>query len=77
LTGRRPTRQESVDGFRRQVWCDANGWAVIKKYSMGKIGPGTPISAAEDKGLGQEGKYMLEVGISSTPHVAVFWDLTA
>jgi len=50
---------------------------VIEKYSIRKIGHGTPISAAGDKGLGQEGKYMLEVGISSTRHIAVFWGLTA
>jgi len=72
-----PTRQESVDGFPRQVWCNAKGRAVIEKYSIGKMDHGTPISAEGDKGLGQEGRYMLEVGISSTRHIAGFWGLTA
>jgi len=40
------------------------------------MGHGTPISAGGDEGLGEEGDYMLEVGISSTRHIADFWGLT-
>jgi poly(3-hydroxybutyrate) depolymerase len=40
------------------------------------MGHGTPISADGVEGLGEEGKYMLEVGISSTRHIADFWGLT-
>lgn len=72
-----PTRVENVDGFPRRVWCNAGGRAVIEEYIIGKMGHGTPISAEGDKGLGKEGKYMLEVGISSTRHIARFWGLTA
>ena len=71
-----PTRVEKVDGFPRQVWCDADGRVVIEEYIIGGMGHGTPISAGGDKGLGKEGKYMLEVGISSTRHIADFWGLT-
>ena len=70
------TRVEKVDGFPRQVWCDADGRVVIEEYIIGRMGHGTPISAGGDKGLGEEGKYMLEVGISSTRHIADFWGLT-
>ncbi len=72
-----PTRVELVDGFPRQVWCDAEGRVVIEKYIIGRMGHGTPISAEGDGGLGEEGKYMLEVGISSTRQIAGFWGLTA
>ena len=71
-----PTRVEMVDGFPREVWCDADGRVVIEQYIIGKMGHGTPLSAEGDEGLGKEGKYMLEVGISSTRHIADFWGLT-
>lgn len=71
-----PTRVETVDGFPRRVWCNADGRAVIEEYIIEGMGHGTPISAGGDKGLGEEGKYMLEVGISSTRHIANFWGLT-
>ncbi|KAA0009968.1 PHB depolymerase family esterase [Billgrantia pellis] len=71
-----PTRVEKVDGFPRQVWCNADGREVIEEYIIGGMGHGTPIMAGGDEGLGEEGKYMLEVGISSTRHIAHFWGLT-
>jgi poly(hydroxyalkanoate) depolymerase family esterase len=71
-----PTRVEKVDGFPRQVWCNTAGRAVIEEYIIGSMGHGTPIKAGGDEGLGKEDKYMLEVGISSTRHIAEFWGLT-
>lgn len=71
-----PTRVEEVDGFPHRVWCDETGRAVIEEYMITKMGHGTPISAGGAEGLGEEGKYMLEVGISSTRHIARFWGLT-
>lgn len=71
-----PTREETVDGFPRKVWCNADGRVVIEEYIIGSMGHGTPISATGDKGLGEESKYMLEVGISSTRHIATFWGLS-
>mgnify|MGYP005840022689 FL=1 len=71
-----PTRLTEVDGFPRKVWCDTSGREVIEEYIIGDMGHGTPISAEGDEGLGNEGKYMLEVGISSTRRIADFWGLT-
>lgn len=70
-----PTRVEEVDGFPRQVWCTAGGRPVIEEYIIDRMGHGAPIRAGGDEGLGEEGKYMLEVGISSTRHIARFWGL--
>lgn len=72
-----PTRVEQVDGFPRQVWCDAEGRVVIEEYIVERMGHGTPISAGGEAGLGEESKYMLEVGISSTRRIADFWGLTS
>jgi poly(hydroxyalkanoate) depolymerase family esterase len=71
-----PTRVERVEGFPRQVWCDANGRVVIEEYIIPNMGHGTPIRAGGNEGLGEEGEYMLEVGISSTRQIAAFWGLT-
>jgi len=49
---------------------------VIEEYIIGRMGHGTPIKAGGDEGLGEEGRFMLEVGISSTRHIAAFWGLT-
>jgi poly(hydroxyalkanoate) depolymerase family esterase len=70
-----PTREEDVDGVPRRVWCDATGREVIEEYIIDGMGHGTPISAGGEEGLGEEGKYMLEVGISSTRQIARFWGL--
>lgn len=72
-----PTREERVDGVPRRVWSDTAGREVIEEYIIEGMDHGTPISAGGDEGLGQEGKYMLEVGISSTRHIAHFWGLTS
>ncbi len=71
-----PTRVEKVNGFPRHVWCDADGRVVIEKYIVENMDHGTPINAEGDGGLGEEGEYMLEVGFSSTRHIADFWELT-
>ncbi|MBR2515297.1 MAG: PHB depolymerase family esterase [Halomonas sp.] len=71
-----PTRVEDVDGFPRQVWCNEEGQVVIEEYIIKGMGHGTPIMAGGKEGLGEEDKYMLEVGISSTRHIAHFWGLT-
>lgn len=72
-----PTREETVDSFLRRVWCDPAGRIVIEEYVIDCMGHGTPIKTGGKKGLGEEGKYMLEVGISSTRRIAAFWGLTS
>ncbi len=49
---------------------------MIEEYIIKGMGHGTPIMAGGDEGLGEEDKFMLEVGISSTRHIAHFWGLT-
>lgn len=74
--GASPARQETIDGQTRQVWCDADGHEVIEKYTIAGMGHGTPLKTVGDDGLGHAAPFMLEVGISSTRHMAAFWDLT-
>lgn len=71
-----PSREETVDGVPRRIWCDASGREVIEEFIVEGMGHGTPIRAGGEGGLGVEGQYMLEAGISSTRHIARFWGLT-
>lgn len=65
----RPTHTETVDGQVRKVWCDAAGCALIEDFSIAGMAHGTPLSGAD----GVAGPYMLNMGISSTRHIAAFW----
>jgi len=76
FVGLHPFALRSYLARPRKVWCDADGREVIEEYIIEAMGHGTPISAEGDEGLGEEGKYMLEVGISSTRHIADFWGVT-
>jgi poly(3-hydroxybutyrate) depolymerase len=70
-----PTRTETVDGQRRQVWCDTSGRELIEKFSIAGMGHGTPLKTSGDDRLGEAGPFMLEAGISSTRHIARFWGI--
>lgn len=70
-----PTRTDQVDGFPRRVWCDASDREVIESYSITDMGHGTPLAVGGRAGLGCAGPFMLDVGISSTRHIAHFWGL--
>ncbi len=70
-----PTRTDMVDGYPRRLWCDASGRALIDEVIITGMGHGTPLSPG-DEGGGVAGPYMLDVGISSTGHIAKSWGLT-
>ena len=73
--GARPTRVETVDGQRRQAWCDTDGLELVEHYTISGMGHGTPLKSAGENGLGRPGPFMLDVGISSTHHIARFWGI--
>lgn len=75
--GASPTRKETVDRQIRQVWCGADGKELIEKYTIAGMGHGTPLQTLGDDGLGVAAPFMLNVGISSTRHIADFWGLTS
>ncbi|ASY59312.1 PHB depolymerase family esterase [Sinorhizobium sp. CCBAU 05631] len=65
---------EAVDGQTRKVWRDADGRDRIALYTIRDMGHGLPLDVAS--GYGKSGPYMLDVGISSTAHIAQSWRLT-
>ena len=69
-----PTRREMVDGHERMIWVDKFGREVIELYRIQGMGHGTPLNPAE--GYGKAGPFLLDVGVSSTEHIARGWGLT-
>jgi poly(hydroxyalkanoate) depolymerase family esterase len=69
-------RTEMVDGYRRQVW-RRDGTDVIESYAITGMGHGTPLATnAGDNRYGEAGPFLLDVGISSSWHIARFFGLT-
>jgi poly(hydroxyalkanoate) depolymerase family esterase len=72
-----PTLTETVDGYPRQVWRDRSGFDLVESYTIPKMAHGTPLAAGDSHDqCGVPGAFLLEVGISSSYHIAKFWGLT-
>ncbi len=72
----RPSGRDVVDGHAREVWRDAAGHDVIESFTIAGMGHGAPLRAGEAEGMcGTPGAFLLEVGISSSYHLAKFWGL--
>lgn len=73
----KPTAQAMVDGYPRQVWINEAGDEVIESYTITNMAHGTPLSTgAADHECGVAGPFLLEVGISSSYHIAKFFGIT-
>jgi poly(hydroxyalkanoate) depolymerase family esterase len=73
-----PSVQAMVDGYPRQVWLNERGDELIESYTITHAGHGTPLATGEaDDEWGGAGPFLLEVGISSSYHIAKFFGLTA
>jgi poly(hydroxyalkanoate) depolymerase family esterase len=73
-----PSHQAIVDGYPRQVWVNQAGEEVIESYTIPHMMHGTPLATGNRHDeCGAEGPFLLEVGISSSYHIAKFFDLTA
>jgi poly(hydroxyalkanoate) depolymerase family esterase len=72
---RESSEQHVLGRHRRRVWRDGAGVAQIETYEITGMGHGTPLDGADD--IGAPGAFMLDAGISSTRHIARFWQLTA
>lgn len=70
-----PPVTERIDGHQRIVWRGADGRDALELYQIGGMGHGTPIDATS--GYGKAGPYMLDIGVSSSQHIARSWGLIA
>jgi feruloyl esterase len=73
----KPTLTETVDGYPRQVWRNRAGDNVIESYTIPGMAHGAPLATGgSNEHCGIPGAFLLEVGISSSYHIAKFWGLT-
>jgi feruloyl esterase len=71
-----PSRQSIVDGYPRQVWTNEDGNDVIETYSITHMAHGTPLATGNgNEECGAAGPFLLNVGISSSYHIAKFFGL--
>src|SRR5262249_40115702 len=69
--------QEIVDGRSRLVWRNRTGDDVIELYVIPGMAHGTPLATGNaESHCGVPGAFLLDVGISSSYHIAKFFGLT-
>ena len=69
--------EETVDGYPRRVWRNEEGQDVIESFTITSMAHGTPLETGDgENAYGSAGPFLLDVGISSTYHIARFWGLT-
>src|SRR6516164_8293783 len=69
-----PSYQELIGGHTRRIWSDAKGEALIEAFTIRGMAHGVPLATGGER-CGAAGAFFLDVGISSTHHIARFWRL--
>ena len=70
-----PSHHEFIEDHTRRVWSDANGHALIEAFSISGMMHGVPLATTTGERCGSAGAFFLDVGISSTHHIARFFRL--
>jgi poly(hydroxyalkanoate) depolymerase family esterase len=70
-----PSYQEVIGGHTRGIWSDANGEALVEAFAINGMAHGVPLATTGRESCGAAGAFFLDVGISSTHHIARFWHL--
>jgi poly(hydroxyalkanoate) depolymerase family esterase len=70
-----PSYQELIGGHTRRIWSDTNGEALIEAFTIRGMAHGVPLATTGGESCGAAGAFFLDVGISSTHHIARFWRL--
>jgi poly(hydroxyalkanoate) depolymerase family esterase len=72
-----PTREDIIDEYPRRVWRNRLGNDVIESYTIRGMAHGVPLATGSgEKHCGVAGPFFIDVGISSSYHIAKFWGLT-
>lgn len=73
----KPDAMTVVNGYQRQVWTGPNNTELVEAYTIPGMGHGTPVQAGGADALGTAGPYFLNVGISSSRQIALFWEISS
>ena len=71
----KPSSQHMIGNHTRRVWNDSTGEALIEAFSISNMAHGIPLATTGSQSCGVAGAFFLDVGISSTHHIARFWGL--
>jgi poly(hydroxyalkanoate) depolymerase family esterase len=72
-----PSERLSGAGFDRAVWRDRDGRVMVESVSIPGMAHGTPLATgAGEACCGNAGPFLLDVGVSSSHHIAQFFGLT-
>jgi poly(hydroxyalkanoate) depolymerase family esterase len=66
-------QSEHFGDHQRSVWRARNGKVMLEAFRLSKMGHGAPVGGAPQQRYGQPGAYFIDIGISSTTHIAAFW----
>jgi len=67
-------KRDVVDGYPHRSW-RRDGIDVVESFTITGMAHGTPLATGAS-GCGRAGAFLLDVGISSSSHVAKFFGLT-
>jgi poly(hydroxyalkanoate) depolymerase family esterase len=70
-----PSHHELIRSHTRRIWSDASGEALIEAFAISGMAHGVPLATMGGESCGAAGAFFLDVGISSTHHIARFWRL--
>lgn len=68
-----PMLEDTVDGYPRQAWWNADGETLVESYTVTNMAHGTPLGVDDSERYGAEGAFLIEAGISSSYHIAKFF----
>jgi feruloyl esterase len=73
-----PTIEKTVADYPHQVWQGADGEDLVESYTITGMTHGVPVHPGNaEHQCGTAAPYFLDVGISSTYHIANFFELTS
>ena len=70
-----PSHEEAIGTHARRVWNDTYNNALIEAFSISGMAHGVPLAMNAGERCGAAGAFFLDVGLSSTHHIASFWGL--
>lgn len=70
------SHQETVPAYTRRIWNDTAGIPLVEEFSIPGMAHGLPVApAGAPHAYGAAGPFFLNVGVSSTYHIARSWEL--
>lgn len=71
----KPDTIEALHGHVRRRWSGRDGETLVEQIGIAAMGHGVPLDAGAGEPVGAAGAHMLDVGLSSTEHIAAFFGI--